>query len=56
MRVMPEAYPGYVGRPVPDYGFLGVDRDFVPDELDREFYRTDDQPSRSLVPLWIRRA
>jgi hypothetical protein len=37
------------------YGFIGVDPDVVPDDLDREFYRTDDQPARSLVPLWIRK-
>jgi Sulfotransferase domain len=37
------------------YGFIGVDTDFIPAELDREFYRTDDQPARSLVPLWIRK-
>ena len=37
------------------YGFLGVDANFVPADLDREFYRTDDQPSRSLVPLSIRK-
>lgn len=38
------------------YGFIGVDPDVVPADLDREFYQTDDQPSRSLVPLRIRKA
>ena len=37
------------------YGFLGIDPGFVPADLDREFYRTDDQPGRSLVPLRIRK-
>jgi len=37
------------------YGFLGIDPGFVPADLDREFYRTDDQPARSLVPLRIRK-
>jgi hypothetical protein len=37
------------------YGFVGVDVDVEPPELDREFYKTDDQPSRSLVPLRVRK-
>ena len=38
------------------YEFLGVDVDFVAPDLDREFYKTNDKPSRSLLPLWIRKA
>jgi hypothetical protein len=37
------------------YRFLGIDPDFVPADLDREYYRSDEQPSRSLVPLWLRK-
>ncbi|MGH8643706.1 MAG: sulfotransferase family protein [Gammaproteobacteria bacterium] len=36
------------------YQHLGVDVDFVPSDLGREFYRTNDRPARSLVPLWLR--
>lgn len=38
------------------YAFVGVDPDVEPPELDREFYKTDDQPGRSLVPLRVRKA
>ncbi len=37
------------------YEHLGVDADFVPNELDREFYRTNDRAARSLIPLWLRK-
>ncbi|SFL25118.1 sulfotransferase family protein [Geodermatophilus ruber] len=37
------------------YDFIGVDPDFAPADLDRDFYRTEDRPARSLVPLRVRR-
>jgi hypothetical protein len=37
------------------YQFLGVDENFVPLNLDRDFYRTNDKPVRSLVPVRIRK-
>ena len=38
------------------YEFLGVDPDFVPPDIDREYYRTRDRAARSPVPLWLRQA
>jgi hypothetical protein len=38
------------------FGFLGVDAGFVPDNADREFYRSGDHSSSSLVPLKVRKA
>ena len=38
------------------YGFLGVDSEISPPDLDREFYRSADKPSRSFVPLRLRKA
>lgn len=38
------------------YQHLGVDVDFVPSDLDREFYRTNDRSARSPVPLWLRKS
>jgi hypothetical protein len=37
------------------YDFIGVDPDFVPDELERDFYRTRDRAARSPIPLGIRK-
>jgi len=37
------------------YEFLGVDSDFVPEELDREFYQTKERAARSPIPLWLRK-
>jgi hypothetical protein len=37
------------------YEFIGVDIAFVPSDLDREFYRTQEKPLRSPVPLSIRK-
>lgn len=37
------------------YGFLDVDADFVPPDIDREFYRTQEKPVRSVVPLQVRK-
>jgi hypothetical protein len=37
------------------YEFLGVDADFVPDELDRDFYLTADRASRSPLPVWMKK-
>ncbi|MGY1683069.1 sulfotransferase [Geodermatophilus sp. SYSU D01176] len=37
------------------YEFIGVDPDFVPAELDRDFYRTQDRAARSPIPLWLRK-
>ena len=38
------------------YTFLGVDADFVPPDIDREFYRTQEKPVRSVVPLQVRKS
>lgn len=38
------------------YAHLGVDEDFVPRDLDREFYRTKERPAHSLIPLWLRKS
>ena len=38
------------------YKFLGVDSTLVPDELDREFYQTNDRAVRSPIPLWLRKS
>jgi hypothetical protein len=38
------------------YEFLGVDPDFLPPDIDREFYQTKDRAARSPVPLWLRMA
>jgi len=38
------------------FEFLGVDPAFVPDNADREFYRSGDHPHSSLVPLRVRKA
>jgi len=38
------------------YGFLGVDAEVVPPDIDREFYRTQEKPVRSLVPLQLRKS
>jgi hypothetical protein len=38
------------------FEFLGVDAGFVPDNADREFYRSGDHSSSSLVPLKVRKA
>jgi sulfotransferase family protein len=37
------------------YEFLGVEKDFVPANLDREFQKTQDRAARSIVPPGIRR-
>lgn len=37
------------------YEFLDVDPDFLPPDIDREFYRTRDRAARSPIPLWLRR-
>jgi hypothetical protein len=37
------------------YEFIGVDPDFVPDELERDFYRTSDRAARSPIPLGVRK-
>jgi hypothetical protein len=37
------------------YDFVGVDPDFSPDDLDRDFYRTKDRAVRSPVPLRFRK-
>jgi hypothetical protein len=37
------------------YGFLGVDRDFVAANLEREFYRTEDRPVHSRLAWRVRR-
>jgi len=38
------------------YEHLGVDVDFVPDDLDRRFYETKGRAARSLIPLWVRKS
>ena len=38
------------------YGFLGVDREFVPDNLEREFFRTDERVPHPPTAWRIRRA
>ncbi len=38
------------------YEFLGVDADFVPGDLDRNFYQTKDRAVRSPIPLWLRKS
>jgi len=38
------------------YKFLEVDADFVPKELDREFYQTKEHAVRSPIPLWLRKS
>ena len=38
------------------FEFLGVDAGFVPDNADREIYRSGDHSSSSLVPLKVRKA
>lgn len=37
------------------YEHLGVDMDFVPSNLDREFYQTKDRAALSPIPLWLRK-
>ncbi len=37
------------------YGFIGVDPDVMPPELDRDFYLTKDRAARSPIPLFIRK-
>ncbi len=37
------------------YGFLGVDPDHVPSDLDRVFYETRHRAPRSPVPVWLRK-
>ena len=37
------------------YEFIGVDPDFVPAELGRDFYRTADRAARSPIPLRVRK-
>lgn len=37
------------------YEFVGVDADFVPAELGRDFYQTADRASRSPIPLKLRK-
>jgi hypothetical protein len=37
------------------FGFIGVDPDVVPAELDRDFYQTRDRAARSPVPLGLRK-
>lgn len=37
------------------FEFLGVDADFVPPHLDRDFYETKDRAARSPVPVWLRK-
>jgi Sulfotransferase domain len=37
------------------YEFIGVDPDFVPGELDRDFYQTKDRAARSPIPLRLRK-
>jgi hypothetical protein len=37
------------------YEFIGVDPEFVPPNLDRDFYQSKDKPTRSLLPLSIRK-
>jgi hypothetical protein len=38
------------------YEYLGVDPTWLSGNIDREFHRSTDRPSRSLVPLWARTA
>ena len=38
------------------YDFIEVDPTLLPPELDREFYRTQDKPVRSVVPLRVRKS
>ena len=38
------------------YEFLGVDASLVPNELNREFYQTNDRAVRSPIPLWLRKS
>lgn len=37
------------------YEFLGIDADFVPAELDRNFYQTKHRAVHSPIPLWLRK-
>ena len=37
------------------YGFLGIDADFTPPNLDREYYKTRDRAARSPIPVWLRK-
>jgi hypothetical protein len=37
------------------YEFIGVDPQFIPPNLHRDFYQTKDKPSRSLIPLSLRK-
>ncbi|MCI0400313.1 MAG: sulfotransferase [Gammaproteobacteria bacterium] len=37
------------------YQHLGVDADFVPSDLDREFYKTQERAARSPIPRWLRK-
>lgn len=37
------------------YQFIGVDANFTPLDLDREFYKTNQCASRSVIPLWLRK-
>ncbi|HEX5946824.1 MAG TPA: sulfotransferase domain-containing protein [Acidimicrobiales bacterium] len=37
------------------YEFVGVDPAAVPNNLDREFYKTKDRAARSPLPLWVRK-
>lgn len=37
------------------YEHLGVDTDFVPNILDRRFYKTKERPAHSLIPPWVRK-
>jgi|tagenome__1003787_1003787.scaffolds.fasta_scaffold20775405_1 hypothetical protein len=37
------------------YAFLGVDPDIRPDDLDQEFYKSADKPTRSMIPLGLRK-
>jgi hypothetical protein len=38
------------------YDFLDIDSTMIPDNVEREFYRSGDHPSSSLVPLKVRKA
>jgi hypothetical protein len=38
------------------YDFLDIDSTTIPDTVEREFYRSGDHPSSSLVPLKVRKA
>ena len=37
------------------YEFLGVDADFVPGDLNQNFYQTKERAIRSPIPLWLRK-